>query len=61
MEQYFNKTNKDWRLGLCCQFHDKDLATKFNANATTKTYFLKENSYFSKEDSYFLKENRMCL
>ena len=44
MEQYFNKTNKDWRLGLCCQFHDKDLAAKFNANATTKTYFLKDNS-----------------
>tara|TARA_B100000424_G_scaffold271628_1_gene275354 strand:- start:14679 stop:15752 length:1074 start_codon:yes stop_codon:yes gene_type:complete len=42
--EYFNKTKETWRLGLCCQFHNKDLANKFNANATTKTSFLKDNS-----------------
>lgn len=41
MEQYFNKNEKNWRLGICCQFHDRVLATKFNANTTTKTSFLK--------------------
>ena len=42
--EYFNKTNEDWRLGLCCQFHDRNLAVKFNANTTTKTSFLKDRS-----------------
>lgn len=38
---YFNKTNTDWRLSTCCQFHDAKLAKRFNLGTTTKTYALK--------------------
>jgi UV DNA damage endonuclease len=40
--EYFNKTQLDYRLSQCCQFHDKVLAKKYNFGATTKTYALKE-------------------
>ena len=40
--EYFNKTNKNWRLSQCCQFFDKKLAKRYNFGTTTKTYALKE-------------------
>jgi len=42
--EYFNKTSEDWRLGICCQFYNEDLAIKFNANTATKASFLKDSS-----------------
>ena len=39
---YFNKTQTDWRIAQCCQWHDKSLAKKYNIGTTTKTYALKE-------------------
>jgi UV damage endonuclease UvdE len=40
--EYFNKTQTDWRISQCCQFHDTKLAKRYNFGATTKTYALKE-------------------
>jgi UV DNA damage endonuclease len=40
--EYYNKTQTDWRLSQCCQFHDTKLAKRYNFGATTKTYALKE-------------------
>ena len=40
--EYFNKTQTDWRLSQCCQWHDKTLAKRYNFGTTTKTYALKE-------------------
>ena len=40
--EYFNKTQTDWRLSQCCQFHDTKLAKRYNFGATTKTYALKD-------------------
>jgi UV DNA damage endonuclease len=40
---YFNKTQTDFRLSQCCQFHDKALAKRYNFGTTTKTFALKEN------------------
>ena len=39
---YFNKTQTDWRIAQCCQWHDKALAKRYNFGTTTKTYALKE-------------------
>lgn len=39
--EYYNKTQLDWRLSQCCQFHDKKLAKRYNFGTTTKTYALK--------------------
>jgi UV DNA damage repair endonuclease len=39
---YFNKTKTNWRISQCCQFHDKQLAKRYNFGTTTKTYALKE-------------------
>lgn len=39
---YFNKTQTDFRLSQCCQFHDVKLAKRYNLGTTTKTYALKE-------------------
>jgi len=38
---YFNRTQTDWRISQCCQFHDKALAKQYNFGTTTKTYALK--------------------
>jgi len=38
---YFNKTQNDWRISQCCQFHDTKLAKRYNLGTTTKTYALK--------------------
>jgi UV DNA damage endonuclease len=39
---YFNKTQTDWRLSQCCQFHNPKLVKRYNFGTTTKTYALKE-------------------
>lgn len=39
---YFNKTQVDFRISQCCQFHDTKLAKRFNFGTTTRTYALKE-------------------
>lgn len=39
---YFNKTSTNYRLSQCCQFHDKQLAKRYNFGTTTRTYALKE-------------------
>jgi len=39
--EYFNKTQLDFRLSQCCQFHDTKLAKRYNFGTTTKTYALK--------------------
>lgn len=38
---YFNITDPTWRISQCCQFHNKELAKKYNFGTTTKTYALK--------------------
>lgn len=40
--EYFNKIEKNWRISQCCQFHNKELAKRYNFGTTTKTYALKE-------------------
>lgn len=40
--EYFNKTQTDWRLSQCCQFHESKLAKRYNLGTTTKTYALKD-------------------
>lgn len=40
--EYFNASEKNWRITQCCQFHDVKLAKRYNFGATTKTYALKE-------------------
>lgn len=40
--EYFNKTETNWRISQCCQFHDKTLAKRYNFGTTTKTYALKD-------------------
>jgi UV DNA damage endonuclease len=39
--EYFNKSQTDWRISQCCQFHDAKLAKRYNLGTTTKTYALK--------------------
>lgn len=39
--EYYNKTQTDWRISQCCQFHDTKLAKRYNLGTTTKTYALK--------------------
>ena len=39
--EYFNQSQTDWRIAQCCQFHDKQLAKRYNLGTTTKTYALK--------------------
>lgn len=39
--EYFNNTETNWRISQCCQFHDKQLAKRYNLGTTTKTYALK--------------------
>lgn len=34
---YFNKSETNWRISQCCQFHDTKLAKKYNFGTTTKT------------------------
>ena len=38
---YFNKTETNWRISQCCQFHDSKLAKRYNPGTTTKTYAMK--------------------
>lgn len=40
---YFNNTNKNWRISQCCQFFDKQKAKRYNFGTTTRTYALKED------------------
>lgn len=40
--EYFNKSETNWRISQCCQFHDKALAKRYNFGTTTKTYALKD-------------------
>ena len=40
--EYFNEESYDWRLSNCCQFHNKELAKKYNFNTCTRTYALAE-------------------
>jgi len=40
--EYYNKTQTDWRISQCCQFHNKALAKRYNFGTTTRTYALKE-------------------
>jgi len=40
--EYFNDSEKNWRISQCCQFADKQLAKRYNFGTTTKTYALKE-------------------
>jgi len=42
MTNYFNKTQIDWRISQCCQWHDKNFSKRYNFGTTTKTYALKE-------------------
>jgi UV damage endonuclease UvdE len=42
MTNYFNKTQSDWRITQCCQWHDKTLSKRYNFGTTTKTYALKD-------------------
>lgn len=42
MTNYFNKTQSDWRISQCCQWHDKTLSKRYNFGTTTKTYALKD-------------------
>lgn len=35
---YFNKTQTDWRISQCCQFHEPKLSKRYNLGTTTKTY-----------------------
>jgi UV DNA damage repair endonuclease len=39
--EYYNKTQTDFRISQCCQFHDTKLAKRYNFGTTTKTYALK--------------------
>jgi UV DNA damage endonuclease len=39
--EYFNQSQTNWRIAQCCQFHDKQLAKRYNLGTTTKTYALK--------------------
>ena len=39
--EYYNKTQTDFRITQCCQFHDVKLAKRYNFGTTTKTYALK--------------------
>lgn len=40
--EYFNASEKNWRITQCCQFHNPKLAKRYNFGTTTKTYALKE-------------------
>lgn len=37
MTEYFNTTEKTWRISQCCQFHDPKLVKLYNVGTTTKT------------------------
>jgi len=34
--EYFNKTQTDWRIAQCCQFHDTQLAKRYNLELLQK-------------------------
>lgn len=40
--EYFNKTERTWKISQCCQFFDTKLSKRYNLGTTTKTYALKD-------------------